>query len=134
MEEDLKFFEDCFGIPLIRPINVIKKFCWIHAISLLFWVAGRVAGGIENKANSVQFQLKLPVWTELGNIFATLMKNGFIFAKSHGWVDPQNHSLCILALIKSLPTTSWQTCLIICAGQVSLKFKDIVKCFIFLYN
>ena len=28
------------------------------------WVGG---GGIKNKANSVQFRLKLPVRTELGN-------------------------------------------------------------------
>ena len=33
-------------------------------------MAGRVAGGIENKANSVQFQFQfqLSVGTELGNI------------------------------------------------------------------
>ena len=31
------------------------------------WVAGQVAGGIKIKANSVKFQLKLPVGNELGN-------------------------------------------------------------------
>ena len=44
-----------------------SKLIPIPTISLLFRVAGWVAGGIEIKANSVQFQLKLPVGTELGN-------------------------------------------------------------------
>ena len=52
-----------------------SNFYCIWPFSLLFRVggglagrtAGWAAGGIEIKANSVQFQLKLPVGTELGN-------------------------------------------------------------------
>ena len=73
MEDDLKFFEDCFGITLSRPINVRKQVllnsCYFTTIPG-GWPGGRVggwaAGLIEIKANSVQFQLKLPVGTELG--------------------------------------------------------------------
>ena len=40
-----------------------NKFYWFHALSLLF----RVAGGIENKANSVQFHTsEVPGEKELG--------------------------------------------------------------------
>ena len=53
-----------------------SKLIQIPAISLLFRVGGRpdgrVAGGIENKANSVQFQFQLPVGTELGKIILNL--------------------------------------------------------------
>ena len=37
--------------------------------------AGRAAGEFENKANSVQFQLKLPVGTELGNKLKPFLGN-----------------------------------------------------------
>ena len=47
-----------------------SKFCSNPAISLLFrWLGGWGAGWVENKANSVQFQLKLPVLTELENSY-----------------------------------------------------------------
>ena len=49
-----------------------NKFCWIPTGSLLSrvggWVGGWRVGGTKNKANSVQIQLNLPVWTELGNL------------------------------------------------------------------
>ena len=70
MEDDLTFFENCFGIPLTRPINVIKQ---VYLNSYYFTTipggrpAGRAAGEFENKANSVQFQFQLPVGTEIGN-------------------------------------------------------------------
>ena len=39
------------------------------------WPGGWVAGGIEIKANSVKFQLKLPVGTELGKSQALCLTN-----------------------------------------------------------
>ena len=80
MEDDLKFFKTVLGSPLLNLLMLENKFYLIHTISLLFrvggrvggwvagWVGGWAAGLIEIKANSVQFQLNLPVGTELGNI------------------------------------------------------------------
>ena len=53
-----------------RPTNVRKQVFSFPAKSLLFRVdgraGGRAAGEIENKANSGQIQLNLPVRPELG--------------------------------------------------------------------
>ena len=44
-----------------------SKCYWFPAGSLLSWVvAAAMWGGIKNQANSVSFQLKLPVWTKFG--------------------------------------------------------------------
>ena len=72
-EDDLKFFENCFELPLSRPTHVRKQVLFNSCYFTTIpggrpggWAAGRVAGGIKIKANSVQFQLKLPTGTELG--------------------------------------------------------------------
>ena len=58
--------ENCFELPLTRPINVRKPVLF-NSLYFITIPGGREAGGIENKANSVQFPVKLPVGTELGN-------------------------------------------------------------------
>ena len=56
-------FENCFELPLTSPTNVIKqvliKSCYITTFPGGGGVGG--GGGINNKANSVKFQLKMPV-------------------------------------------------------------------------
>ena len=64
-EDDLKFFENCFELPLsTRPTHVSKQVlfnsCYFTTIPG-GWSASWPAGENENKANSGQFQLKLPV-------------------------------------------------------------------------
>ena len=54
---DLKMF--CYF-----PGLVAEAMCWVGCGG---YVLGWVAGGIENKANSVQLLLQLPTGTELGN-------------------------------------------------------------------
>ena len=67
MEDDLKLFEDCFGIPLTIPINVRKQVCLNSNYFSTFPVGGLVGGWVggrlktEIKTNTVQFQMKLPV-------------------------------------------------------------------------
>ena len=70
-EGDLKLFENCFGIPLTRPMNLRKQvlFNSCHFTTIPGgWVALWVVGGNENNVNWVQLKLTLPVGTELGNI------------------------------------------------------------------
>ena len=65
---------------------LVQPFGWkepsIPERSLLFRLGGCVVGrpeDFENKANSVEFKLKLQVWTELGkniHIYAHVLLNG----------------------------------------------------------
>ena len=50
---------------MTRPINVRKQLL-LYLASITTIPGGVGGGGIKNKANSVQFRLKLPVRTELG--------------------------------------------------------------------
>ena len=56
-------FENCFELPLASPTNVIKQVLFKSCYITTFPGGGGVGGGggINNKANSVKFQLKLPV-------------------------------------------------------------------------
>jgi hypothetical protein len=71
----LKILKIVFGSAVLVLLMLQSLFCSIPTISLLFrsgvrlvgWSGGRAAGEIENKTNSVQFQMKLPTGFELGN-------------------------------------------------------------------
>jgi hypothetical protein len=53
---------------LTCPTNVRKQVLLISSYFTTIPVGGCVGGEIENKANSVQFQVKLPAGTEFGKI------------------------------------------------------------------
>ena len=99
LEDDLKFsgwkmtstfLKAVLRSPRAALLMLESKLIQIPTISLLFRVGGRVAGwvagGIEIKANSVQFQLKLPVGTELGKIIRTLPVDKFEASDYHFYV------------------------------------------------
>ena len=81
---------------MVSPTNVRKQ---VNSNSYYFTTipggrpGGRVAGGIENKANSVKFQFKLPVGTELGNFLDQI--NFCPFLPTLDSLSPLAYAICL---------------------------------------